>query len=504
VAAPQAVGSVAVARSEVRNSLERLEYHLARGKRGVKGVRREKAYLDALHRQTVRMSGRATGRAYGVRSSVRSFGTKAAEALATGDTRTIGRVKSSILADFSSDGLQPARDWAALSADRWMWVANASACPTCLSKHGRPFSGPFIPSHPSCLCIPQTPAEANASAVRPLSSSDIVSTARQYGDPRYYKKIEDFDDGLISLKDLAQVENVNGQARGRAAWERHMNRGEVAQTGLPGGPQRLADPDRFESTSDYWQRGGTWDPDRQRLHDSIVRKFIDEADLGNPPEFQMMGGGPASGKSTMVNSPDSPVLRGRKAVQIDTDEIKKLLPEYERMVGSGDLRAAEFAHKESSYLSKRILSEVDEARSVVVDGVGDKGVDSVARKVARARERGQKITANYATNDVELASKLSKARGIKTGRKVPDKYLRKTHADVSDTFFDAVERGLFDEAYLVDTNIKGVARQVATLKDGRLVIHDESLLRDFLAKSNTGKRSVDDVKALAEGMGRNS
>jgi len=194
-----------------------------------------------LHRQTVRLSGVATGTVYGVRPGVNSFGQKAAEALRTGRTTTIGRTKSSILADFSSDGLQPARDWAALSSQPWIWVANASACPTCLSKHGRRFSGSFVPSHPSCLCIPQTNAQALAGGVERLSKRQLVDVAREFGDPRYSKSIRKFDEGLISPGELAQIENVNGQARGQAAWARHM----AKQDALPlqgGGPVPRVDP----------------------------------------------------------------------------------------------------------------------------------------------------------------------------------------------------------------------------------------------------------------------
>lgn len=231
--APDAVGGVAVARREVRSSLDRLDYHLARGAKGAKGVRREMAFLDALHRQTVRMSGVAVGKGYST-SPLQSFGKKAAKGLASSDARAAGRMKSSILADFSSDGLQPARDWTRFTGERWIWVANSSACPTCLTKHGHSFSGAFIPSHPSCLCIAETRKEARSNLVRPLGHDELAQTALDYGDPRYYSKIRQFTDGLIDFEDLAAVENVNGQAAGRTAWKRHMDKGEAYQTGLPG------------------------------------------------------------------------------------------------------------------------------------------------------------------------------------------------------------------------------------------------------------------------------
>lgn len=500
MAAPDAVSGTAVARAEVRKSLDRMDYHLKRGVKGAKGVSREMSYLDALHRQTVRMSGVAAGIPYAA-NPAESFGKKAAAALSTSDSRTVGRMKSSVLADFSADGLAPTRDWTHTNLDPWVWTANGSACPSCLSRHGKKEIGPFIPMHPSCLCIPTMLHQAGG--IRPLTQDELIDTAREYGDPRYFKKLADLEKGTIDLDTLAAVENVNQSARGMAEVFKHFHKGEVQQGVTPRikRHQRRADPDRHGSTTEYWtDEAGVWDPERQQLHDNIVRKFIDEADLGDPPEFQMMGGGPASGKSTMLEAPDSPVLRGRKAVQIDTDEIKKLLPEYDDMVKAGNKEAAAFSHQESSYISKRILSEVDELRSVVLDGTGDGGWEAVAKKVRQARARKQKVTANYATNDVELASKLSYERGLKTGRSVPDGVLRNIHADVTDTFFDSLEKGLFDDAFLMDTNIHHVPRSILSFTDDGFVIHDEALLKDFLAKSRTGKWSLDDVKALGDDL----
>lgn len=224
--APDAVAGVAVSRAEVRKSLNRLEYHLNRGVKGARGVRREIAYIDALHRQTVRLSGLATGQPY-TTNPLTSFGNKAAASLNSGNTRTIGRIKSSILADYSSDGLQPARDWTLVGGREWIWVANASACPTCLSKHGRAYKGPFVPSHPSCLCIPETPAQATSNGVTQLSGETVGEQLLNYGDPRYYGKARELKNGTLNLGDVQNIENINGQARGRAAWEAHMRKQEV-------------------------------------------------------------------------------------------------------------------------------------------------------------------------------------------------------------------------------------------------------------------------------------
>lgn len=277
--AADAVGAVAVSRAEVRKSLDRLERQLARGTKGARGVRQEVKFLDAIHRQTVRLSGIATGQPY-VTNPQFSFGTKAAKGLNSGNTRTIGKVKSSILADFSSDGLQPARDWAnspafAAIGGEWVWQANASACPTCLAAHGRKFQGPFIPKHPSCLCIPIPVVEAGRNGVTELSADVIGDQVLTYGDPRYYKMARDLKNGTQTLSDAAAVENVNGQARGFQAWRQHMEKKEVYRADgappripttepIPGGPAGaapIAPPEAPAPTTPPATSGKTPHPD---------------------------------------------------------------------------------------------------------------------------------------------------------------------------------------------------------------------------------------------------
>lgn len=234
MAARDAVRSTAVARREVRNSLARLEYHLGRGLKGRKGVQREIRFLDSLHRQTVRVNGLAVGRAYTGRG-LDPFGQKAARALATGNSAVIGRAKSSLLADFSANGLQPVRDIAP-QMGLWVWTANASACPSCLERHGDKRTGPFVPLHPSCLCVPSDPT----SGVRTLSDDELVSTWDKYGDPRYRSQMEAFRAGEQGRDALRGIEAVNRTARGARAVEEHLLKGEARQTALPGaeGPKQ--------------------------------------------------------------------------------------------------------------------------------------------------------------------------------------------------------------------------------------------------------------------------
>lgn len=229
MAASDAVRSTAIARKEVRASLERMEFHIARGPRGLKGVNREVRFLDALHRQTAQLGAKAVGQSAAVNAR-RSFGQEALSALRSGDGKSISRVKSSVLADFSADGLAAPRS-IATRFPSWKWQANGSACPTCLSKHGNLYTGVFIPTHPSCLCIAASPS----SDVRPLTEGEIIDMQAKYGDGRYKKLMGDLKAGRKTMSDIRAVENVNATRKGLAAVGRHNLEGIVRQNALPGG-----------------------------------------------------------------------------------------------------------------------------------------------------------------------------------------------------------------------------------------------------------------------------
>lgn len=275
MAGSDAVRTTAIARREVRASIERMEYHLGRGPRGVRGVQREVNFLNALHRKSGELGGRAVGRSTAV-SPIRNFGEEVLQSLSGADSRSIGRVKSSVLADFSADGLTQARNQVTVGDIEWVWVANSSACPTCLSKHGYEHKGDFVPTHPSCLCIPERPSDE----IRPLTTDEIISMQRKYGDPRYKGLVDDLEMGKKTLAQVSGVENVNASAKGRTAVETHRAEGVVQQRALGGtgddvagglGPEpQLQDFGRFDSYDDYLKQYAA------ETDDDVRRQLLDD------------------------------------------------------------------------------------------------------------------------------------------------------------------------------------------------------------------------------------
>lgn len=241
-----------------------------------------------------------------------------------------------------------------------------------------------------------------------------------------------------------------------------------------------ANPDGADSLARFQRADGTFTPERQALHDALVNQALrGQRPASGQPIVNVLGGGPASGKSVTLKAMGD----AAKGVTIDVDEIRQKLPEYKAMSAAGQVvEAAPYVHEESSLIGKRIQGEaVARGFSFVADGTGDSGIEKLAGKVAQYRSGGARIIARYVTVDTDEAIRRADARGVKTGRYVPHTVIRDTHADVSRTFEAAIERGIFDEFELWDTNFQP-SRKIVEGRGRELIIHDREAWERFLAK----------------------
>lgn len=232
MSAEAAVFTAAVARDEVRNSLNRLEYHLARGARGKLGVDREVGYLNALGRQSARL-GNATAGGINVGAKA-GLGEKAKQAMIAqgqGSSASSGRLKSSLLANYSEDTMSGAREWTYDGNQTWVWTANASACPACLANHGQTFTGPFVPMHPSCLCFPQELEAAGKAGVEQLSDKQLVDTLLASNNSVFVKAGVQVRSGLMSVEEAAALATRRSQF-GLRAWAKTMEQQAARAEGI--------------------------------------------------------------------------------------------------------------------------------------------------------------------------------------------------------------------------------------------------------------------------------
>ena len=224
---------------------------------------------------------------------------------------------------------------------------------------------------------------------------------------------------------------------------------------------------------------GTWTTERAVLHRRIMDDILEGYTSQDTPTVLFSGGGPASGKSTVDQFKFS-----KNMVTINPDDIKALLPEWNFLTGTNK---AAFVHEESSYLAKEIIKKAYAKRfNVFIDGTGDSSYASIAKKVAQARANGSRVVAHYVTVETDVAVARMIARGKRTGRYVPEPYMRDVHASVSRIVPEAFNKGLFDELTLWDTSTRTpikVAKGVGGVgRKPAWTILDDTTWNRFIAK----------------------
>lgn len=230
--------------------------------------------------------------------------------------------------------------------------------------------------------------------------------------------------------------------------------------------------------------------ERAALHIQIVEEATRGIPASNDPTFHMLGGGPASGKTTAIESGLAEVPGKGEAVQINADDIKEKFSTYERMRFSADdndfFNAASFSHEESSLLAKTIQERaLANGQDVVLDGTGDSKFAKLEKKIKEARDAGYKVNAVYATIPISEAIKRSNKRSLRLdGRRfVPEDIITGTHRDISAVFPEAVREGLFDTVKLIDNTILNESVLVAEAVGSQLTIKDTKLWNEFLGKA---------------------
>lgn len=256
---------------------------------------------------------------------------------------------------------------------------------------------------------------------------------------------------------------------------------EAPAAGRPYVPQAQAG-----STEAMWSKDGKWLAERvAQVHDPAVAHLLKgkaRVPLTQRPTLEFLGGGSGAGKGTIQRL--GYVKVPKRMVAVDADELKGFLPEYVDMKAAKDVRAAAFAHEESSYLSKRAASEaVATRRDLLLDGTGDSGIEKLSAKLDAARKAGYRIKGDYVTISADEAVRRALERAVRSGRMVPESVIRQIHRDVSRDFAAAIERGLFDEARLWD-NSGETPILVLQQKAGKTKILRQDLWDAFLRKAD--------------------
>lgn len=191
----------------------------------------------------------------------------------------------------------------------------------------------------------------------------------------------------------------------------------------------------IEQTIDQHKEGDGYSAERAKLHQKIFEHFLSpervEAAMpaeGEKPTFTILGGRGGSGKSWFKGK----VYDGDKAIVLDADEIKGMMPEYEGWNAAS-------VHDESSDILKNMLKASRRlGLNVVLDGTLNTS-KSAMDKVNAFKGAGYRIEAHYMHLPRQEAAKRAVSRFLgKTNRYVPtDVVLANRHNEAN---FDEVRK----------------------------------------------------------------
>ena len=167
----------------------------------------------------------------------------------------------------------------------------------------------------------------------------------------------------------------------------------------------------------YNTKTGKYSKSRQKLHKEIINEFKDDAVCieRDEPIAILMGGSPASGKSTFLRS-YAPFLLKDEILRIDADEVRSMLPEYEGW-------NADVTHRETKDIVETLLSDKTIGIPCTTDIIYDGTMNNVKRYtplVKFLKKQGYKVYVVYIDNvpkkDIE---ERIRGRYKRSGRYVP-------------------------------------------------------------------------------------
>jgi hypothetical protein len=170
---------------------------------------------------------------------------------------------------------------------------------------------------------------------------------------------------------------------------------------------------------EYLDTFGTTDqintPARQQLRKQIADKLYGNGAKKKEGKVWLVLGVPASGKSTFSD----PLVEREGALLIDSDEAKKLLPEFSNGLLAGAV------HEESANIAETVFSRAMTNYDNMVLPLVGKTMPKLQEKIDKLKEVGYEVNLIYVDLPVEKAIERTKARFRHTGRLVPPNYLRK-------------------------------------------------------------------------------
>ena len=253
------------------------------------------------------------------------------------------------------------------------------------------------------------------------------------------------------------------------------------------GAKQLEEMKSSPVTGQYIRPDGTFTPERQALHDDIVRQAVAGASPQENPKMVMVGGGSASGKSSSLEQGkiDTP----KDAVKVDSDEMARQLPEAKEMIAAGDKNWGAQTHEEGAYLAGRVQAAAQEKQAnIVLDGGR---ASRMSDKIDDAHAAGYQVEGHIIARDPVAAQAEVAARPAGESKAPPD-VISQRYSELSKTIPDIAPK--FDSLTIHEnrgTDANPELHTIATTQGGVLISTDSAGFNRFLASADPANHGSD-------------
>ena len=183
-----------------------------------------------------------------------------------------------------------------------------------------------------------------------------------------------------------------------------------------------------------------WEIQADRL--AWVEKGLQPEPVALNRQATIILGPPAAGKSTIAN--DLAVFT--KSAIIDSDEVKKSIPEFDRGIGAAAV------HEESSDLGKMLMNDMlDSGKNVIIPKVGDKA-SSILKLIQLFREKGYSVNVMDMAVTPQNAKLRMYGRFVSNGRFIPPSYVDAVGNLPSRVYLELKQQGAADGFAQIDNN----------------------------------------------------
>ena len=213
------------------------------------------------------------------------------------------------------------------------------------------------------------------------------------------------------------------------------------------------DPLLVDTSVKHALKKGGYKAARKKLQQKWIDKFLAKGEVSDKPVVWLTGGGGASGKGTVLKKLQKEgVIKEKGFVHIDADEIKKKIPEYNKINDSGDYRGAAVVHKESSYVSKELIRQATAQRKNMIIDKTLGNPEKALKMIKTLKAKGYDVRLLGVTIDPSEALIRALERFYGSGRLVPANRILKAHKGFNANFEQYAKA--VDGAFLYDNSVK--------------------------------------------------